>query len=253
MFYNWYNITQIHSPYRFWVHLKDDVEQIETLMSSMDYYYTSDESMIAKRPIPETQLLVGRVCAALFDSQWHRAEIVEVLDKSLVVFYVDYGTLDEVEKKNVRFLNKRFSKSPIYAHRGCLDRCKPNDGIWTFEAMNVFEQRMNVFKDTVVLVKLTNVNVQEKTLYFDMFDTRGKIDVISVFMIDNNLAYPTNKLLYDFQQRHYNEVYPSFDKLERGKYPSRKRMKQMRDNGFDYLEYEDSILIPEMYGYERIE
>lgn len=44
-----------------------------------------------------------------------------------------------------------------------------------------------------------------------------------------------------------------FERLETGRYPSMQEIKRMLDEGFDFLEYEDSIIIPEMYGYETIE
>ncbi|XP_055310115.1 uncharacterized protein LOC129573532 [Sitodiplosis mosellana] len=247
-------IAQIHSPYKFWFQLKDDGENIESLMNALEHFYHSDDNMISKAPIPESYLTLGRICAAMYDTQWHRAEIIEVLDISLKVLYVDYGTVGEVEKKAVRFLHKRFSQDPIYAHRGCLDKCKPNDGIWTLKAMEAFTQRLIEFFTLPIMAKVMNVNVEEKTSYLDLIDTTGVIDrSISDWLIENNFAYPTKKLLLDFTKRHYNEVYPSFERLETGRYPSFQEIKRMLDEGFDFLDYEDSIIIPEMYGYETIE
>lgn len=44
-----------------------------------------------------------------------------------------------------------------------------------------------------------------------------------------------------------------FELLESGKYPSLDDIKEMYKDGFDFLEYENSIIIPEYHGYETIE
>lgn len=82
------------------------------------------------------------------------------------MLYVDYGTVGEVEKKEVRFLHKRFSQDPVYAHRGCLDRCKPNDGIWSLEAMEKFTQHLSEFFAIPIMAKVTNINSEVRTLQF---------------------------------------------------------------------------------------
>lgn len=74
------------------------------------------------------------------------------------MFYVDYGTVGHVEKKKVRFLMKEFSKDPIYALRGCLDSVKPNEGIWTLEAMTEFTNYLEPYCSVTMLTKVTAVN-----------------------------------------------------------------------------------------------
>lgn len=84
----------------------------------------------------------------------------QFLPLEMQVFYVDYGTVGEVQKKEVRFLHKRFSQHPIYAHRACLDRCKPNEGIWTLEAMEEFTKRVTSFFTDPIMAKVLNVNLE---------------------------------------------------------------------------------------------
>lgn len=89
------------------------------------------------------------------------------------VFYVDYGTVGEVFKKDVRFLHKNFSNRPALAFRGCLDRVRPNDGLWTFEAMDAFNVRLEQFANVPILAKITAVNapVSNTMLIFFNIDT----------------------------------------------------------------------------------
>lgn len=75
------------------------------------------------------------------------------------MFYVDYGTVSETYKKDVRFLDKQFATQPAYALRGCLDRVRPNDGIWTYEAMLEFLDRLKDFFLVEILGKVTLLNL----------------------------------------------------------------------------------------------
>lgn len=42
--------------------------------------------------------------------------------------------------------------------RGCLDRVKPNLGIWSLDAMDEFNQRLEAFFQTPILAKVTGIN-----------------------------------------------------------------------------------------------
>lgn len=44
-----------------------------------------------------------------------------------------------------------------------------------------------------------------------------------------------------------------FELLENGIYPSFDDIKELKEWGFDFLAFENTIIIPEMYGYETIE
>lgn len=85
--------------------------------------------------------------------------------------------------------------------------------------------------------------------------------------------------LAEFQKRHFNEIHPSyvsiihlfafvamnlfifcaissvfrFERLENGKYPSLDEIKHMEEEGFNFWNYEFTIINPELYGYETIE
>lgn len=71
---------------------------------------------------------------------------------------MDFGTVGEVFKKDVRFLGKQFAKHSAFAMRGCLDNIRPNDGIWTLKSMNAFNDHVGKFGECGVLAKVTNVN-----------------------------------------------------------------------------------------------
>lgn len=79
------------------------------------------------------------------------------------VFYVDYGTVSEAYKKDTRFLDIRFAAEPAFALRGCMDRVRPNDGIWTLKAMDDFLERLKDYFTVPILAKVTLLNLPVST------------------------------------------------------------------------------------------
>lgn len=77
------------------------------------------------------------------------------------MFYVDYGTVDEVLNKNVRFLLKEFSRLPALVTRGCLDRIRPKEGVWTLQAMEFFMNKvMDCSESQTMFARVTAFNQQ---------------------------------------------------------------------------------------------
>ena len=60
---------------------------------------------------------VGSACLAQYtlDEQWYRAEVVEVLNESVKVQFVDYGNTDVVSLQNTRVPNEDFTSLPAAA------------------------------------------------------------------------------------------------------------------------------------------
>lgn len=53
--------------------------------------------MISKSPMPANYLQLGRICAALYDGQWHRAEIIDVFEESVKVICIWRKNLEALE------------------------------------------------------------------------------------------------------------------------------------------------------------
>lgn len=82
-------------------------------------------------------MMKGYACAALYDNVWHRGEITgPVKDGKVGIFFVDYGTVDQVEIGSVRYLLNSFCALPKLCHHGMLDFIKPRstDQRWTSDA-----------------------------------------------------------------------------------------------------------------------
>lgn len=72
---------------------------------------------------------------------------------------MDYGTVSEVLKDGIRFLSKQFSQLPAMATRGCIDRIRPKEGVWTLPAMNYFTKKMEEYSvGTTLLARITAIN-----------------------------------------------------------------------------------------------
>lgn len=41
--------------------------------------------MLAQKPIPDEILKVGLICDAMFNSEWHRGKIVDIMDETVKV------------------------------------------------------------------------------------------------------------------------------------------------------------------------
>lgn len=82
------------------------------------------------------------------------------------MFYVDYGTVSVTYKSDIRFLDKQFAAQPVFALRGCLDRVRPKNGIWTYKSMEDFLQRLKEFFTVPILGKATLMNFPVSLIYF---------------------------------------------------------------------------------------
>lgn len=58
---------------------------MHNLKCVLSRFYYQDDHKIAKTPIPDEFIQIGMICAALFNSQWHRARIVDVFDTAVKV------------------------------------------------------------------------------------------------------------------------------------------------------------------------
>lgn len=117
-------LSQVHSPFKFWFQLDENLEMIESLMDRLEYvltffllfflynlftllfnnvdfshFYYRDSSMMANTAIPNEFLEIGLTCAAMFNSQWHRGKIIDILDETVKV-----NSDRERTKKNAKTL-----------------------------------------------------------------------------------------------------------------------------------------------------
>lgn len=130
------------------------------------------------------------------------------------IFYVDYGTIEEITVDHLRYLANEFTKSPAFAYRGCLDMVRSNVGLWTLRTMRLFEQTMKTYLYEMITGTITGINKmvgetffiikflnnklnlfsQERTIYLTLVDTKELPDIdIGEHLIASNCAYKCKK------------------------------------------------------------
>lgn len=102
-------------------------------------YYTMTNSHSSTDLIKKQHMLKGYACAALYKNIWHRGEFQgQPKDGSVKIFFVDYGTVEQVSIDDVRYLLDSFCKAPKLCYRGTLDFVKPLNHRWDVDTTSFF-------------------------------------------------------------------------------------------------------------------
>jgi hypothetical protein len=110
------------------------------------------------------------ICVQVF-GQWERATVMSKVrpeSNTVKVFFVDFGTVGNVDIKYCRKLMNEWKNYSRLAYRGCLAGIKPNDGklLWDFSTIYKFIEAMKDEK-----VTMTILNYDHKVNYF-IFDLK---------------------------------------------------------------------------------
>jgi hypothetical protein len=73
------------------------------------------------------------------------------------VFYVDYGTVDEISYDQIRVLKKDFIHLETQALRGCLDTIAASAGVWKRPSSL---QLIELVRDRTLYAKITHINYE---------------------------------------------------------------------------------------------
>ncbi|KFM61405.1 Tudor domain-containing protein 1, partial [Stegodyphus mimosarum] len=108
-------VTYGLNPGEIFCQLKCYNKEFETMMLNLQDYYNkvNKAEALVDRPHP------GMICVAQFflDCAWYRAEIKKVEKTTIVVFYVDYGNCETVDRKKIRCILQDFTLLPTQAVR----------------------------------------------------------------------------------------------------------------------------------------
>nr|XP_014348096.1 PREDICTED: tudor domain-containing protein 1 isoform X6 [Latimeria chalumnae] len=82
----------------------------------------------------------GEPCCAFFtsDGNWYRAMVKESFHGTVMVYFVDYGNVEEITVEKLRPIHPQFLKLPVQAIKCSLAGVKPFNKEWTTEAMAHF-------------------------------------------------------------------------------------------------------------------
>ncbi|KAL0117558.1 hypothetical protein PUN28_010395 [Cardiocondyla obscurior] len=109
-------VSYVESCKKFFVQLDNGIKSLESIMVALTQYAKTASSLNI------TQLKSGLPCAALYDSQWYRAEILGIVGDKVKVVYVDYGNEEVLPVVALRTIhNDLVVKLPAQAIRCALN------------------------------------------------------------------------------------------------------------------------------------
>jgi hypothetical protein len=121
-------LSQIFSPVIFWFQIIDgdnNFDEMSDLESGLQDYYKGLQEHELK--ISSENLTPGLIASCFYEENWYRVKIVssDPSDETARVFFVDYGSVVQIEKLNLKYLLCKFLTYPKYAHRGRLYGIQP--------------------------------------------------------------------------------------------------------------------------------
>ncbi|KAJ6637547.1 Tudor and KH domain-containing protein like [Pseudolycoriella hygida] len=232
-FYEMY-VSEVSSPYKFWFQLDEQepnaVDELqERLKLSYDRY--SEDHIKVKH------MKKGFACAAIYDNVWHRGEIqAEPIDELVKIFFVDFGTTENIKVEDVCYLLKSFCFTPKLCHRGTLDFVKPLTYRWGLEERYRFIEFVG---DRKLVAGITEINQENNSARLYLLDRERHVN------INYELVFQGHAFISDPRDRfepHIAEVRPTFESLERGDYPPLEQNYDIESElqstiieGFDYF------------------
>ncbi|KAL5236605.1 hypothetical protein ACI65C_004015 [Semiaphis heraclei] len=105
-------VAEIYNPSSFYIQLAAEVNNLNSLMDSLQLYYKENE--IKYKVLPKL-ILPDLACTSCFEDTglWHRATVMKIVDdENVQLLYVDYGSIEIVPKENVRLLASQFGVYP---------------------------------------------------------------------------------------------------------------------------------------------
>ncbi|CAL1676055.1 unnamed protein product [Lasius platythorax] len=152
------HVSYVESCKKFFVQLDNGIKSLESIMAGLAQYAKMASVLNA------AQLKAGSPCAALYDSQWYRAQILNVTGDKVKVVYVDYGNEEVLPTMSLRAIhNDLVTSLPAQAVKCALNGYEVL--LSDQEVSNYFE-RLTLEKRFYMKV----VAAQPKGLLVDLFE-----------------------------------------------------------------------------------
>ncbi|XP_061720449.1 tudor domain-containing protein 5-like [Cydia pomonella] len=118
-------VAEVYSPSHLWLQrLGPEHDLMQEHMDQMTEYYTKGEGV--ERVLAAGARRPGQYCSSVFEGDWHRSLIVQVVDSDTVkVRHVDYGTVDTVAASSLRPLRRQWASPGAQAVRARLAGLRP--------------------------------------------------------------------------------------------------------------------------------
>ena len=107
------NVVHVETPNEFWVQLTEKCAELESLMGSLQDYYSVLRPDQCRLPSVKQDM----ACIARFseDEMWYRAEVVQVQRGEVMVRYVDYGNYEKRSTADIWEMKQEFMVLPAQA------------------------------------------------------------------------------------------------------------------------------------------
>ncbi|XP_076298394.1 protein tudor-like [Lasioglossum baleicum] len=93
------HVSFVESCRKFFVQLDSSAGSLESVMNCLTEFCQTAPTLSL------TQLKIGLPCAALYENQWYRAQILGVNAANVKILYVDYGNEETVNASYLRFIH----------------------------------------------------------------------------------------------------------------------------------------------------
>lgn len=161
-------VAELYSPSHFWLHRQGtELDELFTIMNQMNEYYESESGAQA---LPPAAIKLGHYCAKYYDGCWHRSVIVRFIGDHVKVRHIDYGTIEEVSKWDLRPLRREWAQLPAQALRARLSGVQPiaKGSEWPVNAAKDMLQIVESHDLTADVVQVDRADaVLEVRLHFD--------------------------------------------------------------------------------------
>ncbi|XP_063916761.1 tudor domain-containing protein 5-like isoform X2 [Zophobas morio] len=229
-------IGEIYDLSKFWFYMT--FGDLDPLMDELQIFFSKNSTAYL---VPELLLEEGLYCVAMYSGLYHRCVIVNMVPKipeCVRVFFVDYGTVENVPSKEIWFLPKRFGEVPCQAIRGRLANIYPvgENQPWKVSTVRRLEQ---LITNRVVVGKVTRVDEKDHfvDLYLADITNKDKIFYINDIFVDEGRALyigdERKKTLVDHDctpNVRYIHLYPEFYEIEAGMAPTTEERKYIFAN-----------------------
>ncbi|XP_060857955.1 uncharacterized protein LOC132935429 isoform X2 [Metopolophium dirhodum] len=117
-------VADVYNPNSFYIQLAKEVDILNKFMDELQEFYNENEE---KYKVSAKLILPELPCTSYIKGTnfWHRAKVLKIVDEENVqLFFVDYGTIEIIPKRNIRLLQSRFSAYATQAIHCGLYKCR---------------------------------------------------------------------------------------------------------------------------------
>ncbi|XP_059613595.1 uncharacterized protein LOC132259823 [Phlebotomus argentipes] len=228
-------VTEVHNPHKFFFQTEKEQAELNAVMDDLKSFYSrsSNDSLEPKFHELRPKLPV----AGLFENVWHRgvtlSEPFQLQKQNMCkIYYVDYGTVDNVPLAGIRFLHKRFLDQPQLCHRASMSGILPLGESWDvkvtrFLLAHVIGRKLYAIANSFY--------APDRSWHVELVNPATTPSLnINIAMIEEEQArYYDRPDLEDYMD-YYKKHPPTFDELICGQYPTYSELLEYNRLGIEY-------------------